>query len=560
MRRWLSRYSRPVIEPGTAERSAAWSRLAGAAAGWEATRADAEALLARADRVLDHRYRFLNQERRLPAIDWSATYETALWTYHLHYFDHGLDLARAFRATGDRRYVDGYVRAWTAWLDAASRGAARIEPYPASARCMNLLHSLWLVEADLPEQLADRLLAAVHAELAWLERHLERDVGANHLQRNLTALAWGSLALGGTAARRRERYLVELWRTFDEQVLEDGGHFERSPMYHAAALDDFLRTFALCRAAGTPVPEGTPPRLASMARALQWLSRPDGTLHLLNDAANAERPGRDGVIALARGVLEPPLPEPEGDFALPETGYFGTVDRAAGLRFVVDAGPPGPPHQPGHAHCDMLSFVLDLDHRPVVVDTGVHGYEGDPYREYVRSTRAHNTVSIGGREQHEVWATFRVARRGRPLEASVERGTAAYEFRGACRSYHWGAAVHRRHVRVDDRSLTVTDTVVGAPGSSRTSWLHLHPDFDVERTGDFEFTATAQVAEAGTDGVLRLEIEFNGFASVHELRGEREPVQGWHCPEFGRALPAVTLEARAEAGAHPSFGYRLRRP
>ena len=34
----------------------------------------------------------------------------------------------------------------------------------------------------------------------------------------------------------------------------------------------------------------------------------------------------------------------------------------------------------------------------------MHGYDGDPYREYVRSTRAHNTVMISGGEQ---WISIR---------------------------------------------------------------------------------------------------------------------------------------------------------
>lgn len=505
-----------------------------------------------AEDTVRHRFRFLNTERRLTDIDWSAEYVSRLWTYHLCYFDFAVDLARAWRDRGERRFGDRYVQLWTSWLDAAERGAARIEPYPTSVRCLNALRSLWLVHDRVPSPFSDRLQAAVHAQLEWLADNLERHLRANHLQKSLTALAWGSIFFDGLAADRWRPYLDELWDELREQVLPDGGHFERSPMYHAAALDDLLRTLALCEAAGVAVPADVRPRLAAMTRALQWLSRTDGTFHLFNDAANGERPGREEVLELARRVLGEDFIEPEGSFALPETGYYGIVDRDSVSRLVIDAGSLGPSYQPGHAHCDMLSFELDLGGRSVVVDSGVHGYDGDPYREYVRSTRAHNTVAINGREQHEMWATFRVARRGEILEARVaEEANGGFEFEGACRHYHDRRAVHRRSIELSRIGLTVTDRVEGTDGSPLTNWLHLHPDFRVERV-DGGYVATAEGQRP-----LHVRIEVFGADEVQLRGGEQDPVQGWHCPAFGVAVPAPVIEMSISADSGQSFGYTV---
>jgi uncharacterized heparinase superfamily protein len=502
--------------------------------------------------VADHRFRFLNVERRLPEIEWTANYVSPLWTYHLHYFDYAVDLSRAWRTTGEQRYGDRYVELWTSWLDASEAGGARIEPYPTSVRCLNALRSLWLIEERLPPLFVERLVAAVHVQLEWLAGHPERDLRANHLQKNLTALAWGSLAFAGPAALRWRRFLDELWDELREQVLPDGGHFERSPMYHAAAMDDFLRTVALCRAADVMVPPDVAPQLTAMTRAFQWLSRPDGTLHLFNDAANGERPEREELLDVARRVLADGLPEPAGAFALPDTGYFGFVDPATGRRLVIDAGPLGPSYQPGHAHCDMLSFELDLEGRPLIVDSGVHGYDRDPYREYVRSTRAHNTVAVSGRDQHEMWATFRVARRGEvPAAASRATATGGFEFEGACRHYH-GRAVHRRAIELRPDALRVTDRIEGADGRPLTSWLHLHPSLTLEPAG------TGFVAVTEDSPRLRVRIEVFGADSVRICRGERDPVQGWYCPEFGKALEATTVVLSVAANDGREFGYRLR--
>jgi len=507
-----------------------------------------------AEAILRDRFSFLSEERELTQIDWSFEYVSPLWTYHLSYFDYAVDLTRAWLTTDDQRFGDRYVHLWTSWLEAAERGAARIEPYPTSVRCLNALRSLWLVEHRLPDAFADRLLGATHAQLAWLSHNLERHLRANHLQKNLTALAWGFLVFDGPVAATWERHLTELWNELREQVLPDGGHFERSPMYHAAALADFLRTLALCRAAGVDVPEDVPDRLRAMTDALRYLSRPDGTFHLLNDAANGERPSRDEVMALAAQVLGTPAGEPDGAFALKDTGYFGVIDAAAGHRLVIDAGPLGPSYQPGHAHCDMLSFELDLGGRPVVVDSGLHGYDGDPYREYVRSTRAHNTVAIDGRDQHEMWATFRVARRGEILRADFgPTGDGGFEFRGACRHYHDRRAVHHRAIVLGAGGLEVTDRVEGASGRSITSWLHLHPDFELEPVHE-GFVVRARTSEPAT---AHARIEVFGVDEMRVLRGERDPVQGWFCPEFGLAIAAPVIEMRVNANDGRTFGYHL---
>lgn len=558
VRRRLAGPDTRLPEPkASARRSAAWEALAQATRELDepavGTRGD------RADALVGRRFEFVGTERHLPDIDWSAEYVSPLWTYHLHYLDDAVVLARAWRRSKEEHYGEALVDLWTSWLDAAEAGAAPLEPYPASVRCLNALHSLWLVEDLLPRPFADRLLGTTHAQLVWLSDHIERHLRANHLQKNLVALAWGSLAFGDESAQEWGRLRAELWAELDEQVLPDGGHYERSPMYHAGALDDWLRTLALCRAARERVPGGVPGRLAAMTRALQWLSRPDGTLHLFNDAANGQGPRRGEVLALARRVLGAEFPEPSGTFALDTTGYFGYAGTGRGPRLVVDAGRLGPDHQPGHAHCDMLSFELDLAGRPIVVDAGVHGYDGDPYREYVRSTRAHNTVSIDGREQHEMWATFRVARRGEIVEAHSDEssGEGIYTFRGACRSYHDRDAVHHRLIELAEDRLVVTDRVARAAGRPVTSWLHLHPDLKLESGAEGASDDGHSFIAVADDSRVRVRIEARGADEVQIRRAECDPVQGWHCPQFGVAIPAPVLELRIRSNDGRAFGWSL---
>jgi len=361
----------------------------------------------------------------------------------------------------------------------------------------------------------------------------------------------GLLFRGPAAARWRARGARRLWRELAEQVLDDGGHYERSPMYHLAAAGDFLETLGLLEAAGEAVPARARARVGRMVEAMGALCRPDGRLHLFNDAADGEAPPLAHLAALGERLLGARPLEARGAFALPRTGYFGWARPETGERLLIDCGPPGPSYQPGHAHCDMLSFELDLEGAPLVVDAGVSGYEGDPLREYVRSTRAHNTVAVGGREQSEVWGTFRVARRaevtGTPRHQSLPDGS--YRFEGACRPYHDRRAVHRRRVERGAEGWRVTDRVEGARGRRLVSWVHLHPAWTAVVDGN---GVTAE--RAGT----AVRIEPFGVDAVRVACGETGPAQGWHCPRFGVALPAPVVEMAVEANDGRAFGCAIR--
>lgn len=499
--------------------------------------------------LVQGRFRFMNRECVIPQIDWNASYGSSHWTYHLLCHQYMVDLACAFRETGEEQYRVRLTELYEAWISSVRRGVVRLDPYTISEASLNGFRVLIHMGRLLDPQLSRGIHSVIYSQLLWLEENLEVHLRANHLLKNLTALSWGSIIFSGVDALRWRSRLQQLWAEVDEQVLRDGGHFERSPMYHAAVLSDLLETLALCQAAAVHVPDSVLIHLTQMTRVLQLFTRRDGTIHLLNDAANNERPSPREVVYLARKILGKSFAPPRGHYALENTGYHGWIGhKGDDARLIIDAGPPGPSYLPAHAHCDMLSYELDLRGHPVVVDSGVHGYGGDPYREYVRSTRAHNTVGFAGKEQHELWATFRMARRGEILEAKSYTIKDVFHFRGSCRHFHDHRAVHHRSLQLEASELTVTDIVEGAIGMPVNGWLHLHPSFVVEQSGD------AWIATAGD---FRLRIEVHGVDIVKVWRGESDPVQGWYCPEFGLAHAAPVLEMRIVRNAGLPFGYRL---
>lgn len=494
-----------------------------------------EGFRARADAILRHELTFVGTTRPVSSLDWEHEHVSPLWTYNLHYFDFAHDLALAYDETSDDRYLTSFQALVVDWIERCAPRMVGWQPYPTSLRIVNWVYSLLLLGDSLPADVRRRIDHSVARQVAWLDRRLEHHLSANHLQANYKALTVAGLYFEGRSARRwRQRGLAGTWRAVTTQVLSDGVHYERSPMYHAIALADFLEIVSLADAVGEPVPEKVRKRVGRMVHAFGALSRPDGSLHLFNDAANGIAPGRSGLAVAARAVTAVELKTPRSHIALPEGGYWGWVDPEQGMRLVLDCGEPGPQHQPAHAHCDLLSYELDLQGRPVVVDSGTSGYAGDPLREYARSTRAHNTVQIGSREQSEIWGVFRMGRAARVTRSRLEP-TRFFRFVGAYAVYD-GVAIHERSFDWDGARLRVEDRVEGAHGKLVRSFIHLHPDLEVRPHNDGLLVTG--------DGV-RVAIRVDGVDRVRIARGSEAGLEGWYCPRFGMAVPApvVALEA-----------------
>lgn len=545
LRRLQDRIPRPALADSVPDARFAPGNAAGAAIATWGPRDDDT--LSRATAAVEGEVRFIGRRGHLADVDWTGQHVSRLWTYNLHYFDYGLDLAWAARSTRDARFAGSFESLALDWIAATSgeRGPGW-EPYTASVRIVNWTYALLLLEGMLPPESTRVIAASLHRQLRWLERRIEWHILANHLQRNLQALALGGMMFEGRdAARWRRRFLPALWDQVLEQTMPDGGHFERAPMYHVIALVDLLETEAIARASGFTVPVPVRSRLSAMVAALRVLSRADGSLHLFNDSAEGIAPPVAYAHRLASAAG---LDDPSEVVELPHTGYFLFVDEARGDRLLVDCGEPAVAYQPGHSHCDLLSFELDLAGRPVVVDSGVHGYDGDAYRAYVRSTRAHNTVTIDGLEQSEVWSTFRLARRADRITGSSRTTDGGWTFRGAYRPYHDRSVTHEREIVCAPGAVCVVDRVTAARTVRLDSYLHLHPDFDV---------MDAQDSIVARSDAVTIVIEPINVSAVTLHRGEMTPqVQGWYCPRFGEALPATAVTFRAADGA-TEFGYRI---
>ena len=477
----------------------------------------------RKEALLSGRFEFLN---RSEALGWPPRWDAAglpkLWAYNLHYFEYLFALpyeaARALALDWIARHP--LRRRQVGW-----------EPYPISLRlgvwCRYFL-GLHAARCAADAEFRAALWGSMQLQADWLAAHLEHHLLGNHLLENGAALALCGACFRGPQAdawlRAGEAVLA---RQLDEQVLPDGGHFERSPMYHARTL---WLLDALGKSGCEPLAARVRPAQERLRRALPLLCHPDGEIALLNDS----------VFGVANPPAELAGPAPRGPFALPDTGYFGARG-AEGHYVVCDAAPIGPDYLPGHAHGDLLAFELSLRGRRLIVDSGVSSYEPGEARAYARSTRAHNTVELDGQDQCEFWSAFRVARRGRPHDVRFEPCGGGFRLEAWHDGYERlpARARHHRQFRWHPEGVLLVRDEVEARGPVRiASRLHLHPECEPLIEGPRQ----ARVRHPG--GCFRV-----AFAGAGELGVEPSR----YCPELGLELASRALVFTAQGPAVTGF-------
>jgi uncharacterized heparinase superfamily protein len=294
------------------------------------------------------------------------------------------------------------------------------------------------------------------------------------------------------------------------------------------------------------LPESDPMRghiLEHLPAALGFLAalrHPDGEIALFNDSAFGIAPRPADVLEYGErlGLQAPSV----GATVFPNTGY--SVWRSGGDALLLDAGPIGPDYVPAHAHGDIFSFELSLDGRRVVVDGGTSTYEAGPERDWVRSTRAHNTVEIAETDQGEFFGAFRVGRRGRPRDVAVEVSERGLHVTGWHDGYRRlrGRPIHHRELEfAPPGALLVWDTVEATVAQPAVSRLHLAPGARLRAQGPHD----VEVAIEGCE--LR----------VRAFGGEIVEEPGYHAPRFGERLSCPVLALHKGPG--PEFGFALAR-
>jgi hypothetical protein len=209
------------------------------------------------------------------------------------------------------------------------------------------------------------------------------------------------------------------------------------------------------------------------------------------------------------------------------------------LRF--DHGPLGYLSIAAHGHADALSIALDIDGQPVVVDPGTYLYgSGGAWRNWLRSTPAHNTLNLAGHSQSTMSGAFNWSHKAnaRLVEQSpADSWSLVAEHDGYERRF---GARHRRQLQRNGDTITIRDSLIGTPQDAEIVF-QLAIGLTAQRDGS--------VVTVGRDGVQLFTLAMPDDNIDIEAGGDAPGSGGWVSPRFGHKRPAPRIAWRGRVDA-----------
>ena len=478
-------------------------------------------------------FNFFYQKARISNVGWNGEGQSVLWRYNQHYFDDLNSENCANRKPWHRSLI-------LSWISNNKIGkGVGWDPYPTSLRIVNWIK--WTLSGN---QLTQESKLSLHLQMQWLMQRIEYHLLANHLFTNAKALIFAGLFFKGpTADLCFEKGIQIVEAELDEQILADGGHFERSPMYHSIILEDILdllnllEEYNLCSTKADRLRHRLSKVVQPMFTWLNHMVHKDGEISFFNDAAIGIAPNLSQLAGYAQSLgFGLNNRRKKKIKVLKESGYISLRNDIALL--ILDCGLVGPDYQPAHVHADTLSFELSVGSKRVIVNSGTSLYEEGEKRTKQRGTAAHNTVSIDGKNSSEVWGAFRVGRRACPFDLEILEREKFTQVNCSHDGYRHikDKPTHNRQWIFEENRLIVKDEVSRLFGKERAeAMFFIHPDAKV----------TSQDQD-GMRGVLRFEDQMEVIWSVR--KGKLRIEETFWYPEFGLDIPNYCLVVRLESG------------
>ena len=513
-------------------------------------------------------------------------------------------LARAYRASGQISYAAAAIEQLTSWLDQCPYGLGMNWRSPLELG-IRLINWVWTIDLIRETGLVDgefrsRLLNAVQRHLWEISRKYSQASSANnHLIGEAAGVFIASSyfeTLKGSSGRQMESHDI-LSREILHQTWPDGGGREQALGYHLFVLQFFLLAGWVARRVGRDFSADYWARMEKMIEFAMALSEGADNLPMFGDSddgyvldldsahGHSRWPAKVGAVIFGRNDFKGDDDRPteavswlfggEGQHrysslskantttltsrAFPDTGYYllqcGDQGDANRISLIFDCGPLGLEPLAAHGHADALSVMLRAFGQDILLDPGTYDYFSFAnWRNYFRSTRAHNTIVIDGENQSIMSGPFmwagQACARCVNWEPAKEGGRVAGEHDGYTRLKD--PVIHRRSVELDGRERTVTirDDVLARGNHNAEVCFHLSEHCRIADVLGNQFRVDAGRGEAT--------IELDPRLTVRMLTGSENPIGGWVSRGYHRKTASTTLVGSCQTHGHMSLICRIR--
>ena len=539
----------------------------------------------------------LDHWSRIPHLDFSKVGDSKIiWEPNRH--QHLVTLALAYCLTGNERYAEECFAQCEDWQreNPYLRGinwASSLEVAFRAWSWMWMIHLLVGSRAMSGRRLGE-VIRALDFHADFIAANLSTYYSPNtHLLGEGFALFVIGLLFPELrhSETHREKGREILLKEITRQVREDGSHAEQSTSYHRYATDFFLCAAILADRNGCPFPSSYRAQLESMVEFMVHTAWPDGTHPMIGDADGGrllpfgarnpndyrstlstaavyferedfrERAGQLseetlwllGPDAVSRFQGLTPKPPAETSRAFPQSGFVVMRNdwQSDSNMVAFDAGPQGM-GSCGHGHADALSVVCSAQGTLWLVDPGTFVYTAShEWRDYFRSTHAHNTVVVDGQEQAQPgdafkWLNLCPARlEGWATLPNLDYASGTHE--GYKRLVQ--PVVHRRRVVfVKPDRWFLLDDLSGSGTHSLEFLFHFPPEVQLR--------VDEHLCWATKDG-SRFLVMSDPRVSLDTTRGEEGRLQGWYSRDYGQREAAPVLAGKTRCSVPARFPWIL---
>lgn len=526
-----------------------------------------------------------------------------VWEPNRHH--HLVVLGRAYRATGDKQYVLAIIEQLESWIkqNPFGKGINWRSPLELGIRLINWVWTIDLVrDSDcLSKEFLDSLYNSIYLHCWEITRKYSRGSSANnHLVGEAAGIfiATSYFAWLPNADKWRQESLFILENEIRAQTYPDGCTREQALGYQFFVIQFYLISGLVGRWISKEYSKGYWKLLENMVEFVSTLdeggeclpmfgdrddgyvldlgSNPEDTKSLLaiaailfnrtdfaNQASTYSEPARWLLGKKGRNQFQSLKSPKEQNLSLqskafPDAGYYllqsgnrGTVDE---ISVFFDCGELGFGSIAAHGHADALSFNLRVNGIDVLVDPGTYDYFTYPtWRNYFRSSRAHNTLVVDDVDQSEILGPFLWGKKARSRCVQWHDKSPVCKVIGEHDGYSRlnDPVIHRRTLELDGKTnfITILDEVISQGPHKIVIYFHFSEYSILNKLNEYTYEAVI-VSN-------KIVFEFDSSLSIEILFGSMEPIGGWLSRGYHHKVKSNTLRAQANIEGNSTFLNRI---
>jgi len=482
-------------------------------------------------------------------------------------FSWAFTLARAFHLSEDTRYLDAFQK----YLDAFNQqnpaylGANWTSGQEAALRiiALSFAYHIFSQSSAIPDKLLQDIRVSIAENAARIPPTLcyARSQRNNHLISEAVGLYTAGLLLKGYTPASKWKQTG--WKLFHQaildQIADDGTYIQHSANYHRLMLDEAVWLTIIAGFAGEALPDAVNQKLAVATEYLYAMLDPlsglapnlghqDGS-NVLPLAAADHLDYRSTLQAAGRIFLKKDLFQ---------AGKWDEKSAWLGIKAQEEESHPAAnPYRLGNdkdwasirvvqfhtrpAHADQLHVEIWHNGQNLALDAGTYLYNApEPWRNALRTTLVHNTLSVDGLDQMLPTSRFMWLNWANAQVLSSDTNTISAQHDG----YQKIGITQRRTLRsrkngweIEDKTLfsknnrhriTLHWLLPDLPFLVKDSTIHFsNPEFSLQFSNDHKFPATLQIIRAGT--------------CVHDSTNMDTTIYGWFSPTYAVKQAALSI-------------------